>query len=53
MVITNTDDAAQPQYVANFTWDLAPKIAAGAFGFMPGKDDRRIDLSKGAAAVGK
>ena len=53
LVITNTEDDAQPQFVAYFIWDLEPKIAPGAFAFKPGKDDKRIDVSAGAAAAGK
>jgi hypothetical protein len=50
MVITNLEDAAQPQYVAYFTWDLKPTIAPGTFDFKPSKTDTRIDLSDFAAA---
>ena len=50
MVITNLEDAAQPQYVAYFTWDMAPSIAPGAFNFKPAATDKRIDLSDFAAA---
>lgn len=50
MVITNLEDPAQPQYVAYFTWDVAPAIAATAFDFVPAKTDTRIDLSEFAAA---
>nr|WP_310525116.1 DUF2092 domain-containing protein [Polymorphobacter sp.] len=51
MVITNTEDAAQPEYVAYFNWDMAPKIASDAFEFTPGKDDKLIDLSKAVASA--
>jgi hypothetical protein len=51
MVITNLEDAAQPQYVAYFTWDTAPTIAANAFDFTPAKTDTRIDLKQFAAAA--
>ncbi len=50
LVITNLEDPAQPQYVAYFSWDLAPTIAADAFDFAPAKTDTRIDLSQFAAA---
>ena len=50
MVITNLEDAAQPQYVAYFTWDTAPAIATNAFDFSPAKTDTRIELSQFAAA---
>lgn len=35
MVITNTENPAQPQYVAYFTWNLAPAIRADSFTFNP------------------
>jgi hypothetical protein len=35
MVITNTEHPAQPQYVAYFTWNLAPAIRADSFTFNP------------------
>lgn len=50
MVITNLEDAAQPQYVAYFSWDVTPKIAPGTFDFKPAATDKRIDLSDFAAA---
>lgn len=53
LVITNTEDEAQPQFVAYFAWDLAPKITSSSFAFKPTKDDKRIDLSAGVAAAGK
>lgn len=49
MVITNLEDPAQPQYVAHFTWDTAPGIAANAFDFTPAKADTRIDIKQFAA----
>ena len=51
MVITNTDDAAQPEYVAYFTWDTAPTIAPGTFDFKPSGTDTRIDLKTLAAST--
>jgi hypothetical protein len=51
MVITNLEDAAQPQYVAYFGWETSPKIAADTFDFTPAKTDARIDLSQFAAAA--
>lgn len=50
MVIVNTDDAAMPGYIAYFTWDTAPAIAAGQFDFKPASTDTRIDLKQFAAA---
>lgn len=51
MVIVNTDDAAMPEYVAYFTWDMAPTIASGQFEFKPANTDTRIDLKQFAAAT--
>lgn len=43
-VITDTTDAARPQYTADLKWDAAPKIPPQAFTFKPGNDDHRITL---------
>jgi hypothetical protein len=42
MIITQTDDPAQPQYVANFTWNLTPGLAANHFTFVPGPNAKKI-----------
>jgi len=43
-VITDTTDAARPQYTADLQWDVSPKIAPQAFTFKPGSGDHRITL---------
>ena len=50
MVITNTEDAAQPQYVAYFRWNQAPDIKPGAFTFTPGPNDQLIDFGTAKSA---
>ena len=53
LVITNTENPAQPQYVAYFRWNQAPGIAVNAFTFTPGPNDKLIDFgtAKSAAAA--
>jgi hypothetical protein len=45
LVITTTDEPAQPQYSAVFKWDLAPKIDPAAFTFVPPKDAKKIQVA--------
>lgn len=49
IVITNLADAAQPQYVANLNWNVAPKFAADQFTFKPGPDAKKIQFLNAAA----
>lgn len=49
MVITNTDDPAQPQYVAYMRWNFEPKIEANQFTFTPGPGASRIRFADAAA----
>jgi len=49
MVITNTDDPAQPQYVAYMRWNFEPKIEANQFTFTPGTGANRIRFADAAA----
>jgi len=42
MVITTTQEASQPQYVALLKWDLAPRLDDAVFKFAPPKDAKRI-----------
>jgi hypothetical protein len=53
MVITNTENVAQPQYIAYFRWNQAPDIRADTFTFTPGPNDKLIDFgtAKSAAAT--
>lgn len=43
-VITDTTDAARPQYTADLRWQASPQIAAQDFTFKPGNGDHRIAL---------
>ena len=45
MVITTTQEPAQPQYTAVLKWDLAPKFGADTFKFVPPKDARKIEVA--------
>ena len=51
LVITNTDVPQQPQYVAYFTWDTAPAIAADAFSWRPEAGYQLIDFGTAALAA--
>lgn len=51
MVITNTEDPAQPQYVAYFRWNQAPQIAADAFTFTPRAGDTLVDFGTAKQTV--
>lgn len=44
LVITTTDDPAQPQYASTLTWNTAPVLKDSAFTFTPPKDAARIEL---------
>ena len=45
MVITNTENPAQPQYVAYFSWNQAPALAADTFTFTPRPGDSKVDIA--------
>lgn len=45
MVITNTENPAQPQYVAYFTWNQAPAITDESFTFTPRPGDSKVDIA--------
>jgi len=51
LVITNVDRPAQPQYVANFTWNRTPQIAADSFTFTPRPGDKPVDLRSAKASA--
>ncbi|WP_199555366.1 DUF2092 domain-containing protein [Sandaracinobacteroides hominis] len=51
MVITNTDEPAQPQYVAYFTWNQAPTISADTFTFTPRAGDQLVDFGTAKQTV--
>ena len=49
VVLTTLTDEARPQYVATFTWNLAPSFNEAAFSVVPPKDFGRVlfhDLKK-------
>lgn len=53
MVITTTDEPAQPQYTAVLKWDLAPKFGNAAFAFVPPKDAKKIGIAPFSPAASK
>ena len=50
VVITTTDEPAQPQFAATLKWDLKTRPAASAFTYVPAKVVHRIELKPVAAA---
>ena len=46
VVLTTTTDDARPQYVATYTWNLAPSFSNDAFTFVPDKDAKRITIAQ-------
>jgi hypothetical protein len=44
LVITTTDDPAQPQYASTLTWNTAAGLKDSAFTFTPPKDSHRIEM---------
>jgi hypothetical protein len=50
LVITNTEVAAQPQYVAYFTWNRTPKLTPASFTFTPRPGDTLVDFGTAKAA---
>lgn len=53
IVITDTVDPAQPNYIARLEWNLTPQFAEGEFRFTPGPNDKRIQFAprRGAATA--
>ena len=45
MVVTTTDEPAQPQFSATLSWNLGAQTPASAFTYVPAKDARRIELA--------
>jgi hypothetical protein len=45
LVITTTEEPAQPQYSATLSWDLGAKTPSAAFGYAPPKGAHRIELA--------
>lgn len=52
VVITNTEDEAQPQYVASLDWTPSPQIEADRFVFTPGEQNSRISLTPDTEELG-
>ena len=46
LVLTTLTDEARPQYVATFTWNLAPSFNEAAFTFVPPKGAGKVVLAK-------
>jgi hypothetical protein len=44
LVVTTTDEPAQPQHVVLMTWDLSPRFEEREFQFVPPKDAHKIEL---------
>jgi hypothetical protein len=44
LVITTTDEPAQPQHVVTMAWDLQPRLDERMFVFTPPRDASRIDM---------
>jgi hypothetical protein len=51
IAITNTEDPAQPRYVALLSWNLAPTLGPDEFTFTPGPKDVRIPFQPRTAAA--
>ena len=49
IVITTTQDPAQPQYSAVLKWNVAPKFNKATFTFVPPKDAKQIQVAPVAA----
>lgn len=52
LVITTTSEPEQPQYTAQFKWDLAAKPGASSFRFAPPADARRIGIVRADVPTG-
>jgi hypothetical protein len=46
VVLTTLTDEARPQFVATYTWNLAPSYDDAAFTFVPPKDAGKVQLSE-------
>jgi hypothetical protein len=53
LVIVNTDDAAQPQTTATYSWSTTPTFADAKFNFAPPTEGRRILLGQVEPASAK
>jgi len=53
MVITTTDDPAQPQFSSTLTWNTSAAVRDADFAFAPPKDAHRIELVAADVAAAK
>lgn len=53
LVLTTLTDEARPQYVATFTWNLAPSFNDEAFVFVPPSGTGRVQLAETSLTGGK
>lgn len=51
LVITTTDDDANPQYVATLSWDTSTAVPESVFSFTPPKDAHRIRFAPSEAST--
>lgn len=53
LVLTTTTDEARPQFVATYTWNLAPSFNDAAFTFDPPASAHRIEIATLSPAAGE
>ncbi len=53
LVLTTTTDEARPQFVATYTWNLAPSFNDAAFTFDPPATAHRIEIATLSPAAGE
>lgn len=53
LVLTTTSDDARPQFVATYSWNLAPSYNDAGFTFDPPADAHRITFATAAPAAGE
>ncbi|MCK5744563.1 MAG: DUF2092 domain-containing protein, partial [Oricola sp.] len=53
LVITNTEDATQPQYAASFTWKLNPDLSSQKFSYSPSEGAHEIPLQAVLQEIGE
>lgn len=46
LIVTQTDKPSQPEFSADYKWNLNPKMSAGEFTFKPAKGDAEIPFKK-------
>lgn len=53
MVITNTEDPAQPEFIVSYRWNRTPAIKPDTFVFTPGPEDRLVDYGTARLPAGQ